>query len=169
MPELTLLCGDEEHVCTTVSVKMYKKYTEFMERNNGNRARDAFLLNSEILKEFFKISSRELQKAEVEEQLVAAKMIHFVAQEIVTKKFLELNPERPEEQEKSAFDEYDKENGYTELEEAENVWKICRENLDRVVKLCIRAFNDSYTKCMESDIISLLDYVKFEIATINEK
>lgn len=169
MPELTLLCGDEEHVCTTVSVKMYRKYTEFMERNNGNRARDAFLLNSEILKEFFKISSRELQKAEVEEQLVAAKMIHFVAQEIVTKKFLELNPERPEEQEKSAFDEYDKENGYTELEEAENVWKICRENLDRVVKLCIRAFNDSYTKCMESDIISLLDYVKFEIATINEK
>lgn len=169
MPELTLLCGDEEHVCTTVSVKMYRKYTEFMEQNNGNRARDAFLLNSEILKEFFKISSRELQKAEVEEQLVAAKMIHFVAQEIVTKKFLELNPERPEEQEKSAFDEYDKENGYTELEEAENVWKICRENLDRVVKLCIRAFNDSYTKCMESDIISLLDYVKFEIATINEK
>ena len=169
MPELTLLCGDEEHVCTTVSVKMYRKYTEFMERNNGNRARDAFLLNSEILKEFFKISSRELQKAEVEEQLVAAKMIHFVAQEIVTKKFLELNPERPEEQEKSAFDEYDKENGYTELEEAENVWKICRENLDREVKLCIRAFNDSYTRCMESDIISLLDYVKFEIATINEK
>lgn len=168
MPELTLLCGSEEHVCTAVSVRMYRKYTEFMEHNNGSSAQDAFAINAEILKEFFGISSRELRKAEVEEQLVAAKTIHFVVQEIITKKFLELNPDRPEQQEKSIFDEYDEENGYNEGEKAENVWKVCRENLDRVVKLCIRAFNDSYTKCMESDIMSLIDYVVFEIATINE-
>lgn len=163
------MCGQNEHVCTSVTAQMYRRYTEVMEQNNGESAAEAFRFNRRILKDVFRMTDREMEKAGVEEELVAAKIIHFVMQDVVTKKFLDLNPEHPEKQEPSAFDEYDEENGYNEIESRGSVWKVCRENLDRVVKLCIRSFNNSYTQCMESDIMSLLDYVSFEIATINEK
>lgn len=169
MPELVLLCGDEEYSCTSVTTKMYRKYTEIMEHDTGEDTSAAVRMNIELLKEIFGISIRKVKQADIVEQLAAGKTVHFIMQEIITPKFLDLNPEHPEQQEKSAFDDYDEENGYNDTEEPENIWKVCRENLDRVVKLCIRAFHDSYTQCMESDIMSLLDYVAFEILTMNEK
>lgn len=169
MPEMALMCGDEEHSCASVTARMYRKYTEIMERNIGESAQKAFRMGMEILKEVFGISAGQVQKADVVELLAAVKTVHFTMQEVITPKFLELNPEHPEQQEKSAFDDYDEENGYNEEEEPGSIWKVCRENLDRVVKLCIRAFHDSYTQCMGSDIMSLLDYVAFEILTIKEK
>ena len=106
------------------------------------------------MKMVFGISEREVLKADVAEQLAAAKMIHFVMQDIITQKFLELNPNRPEEveKEKSAFDEYDEENGYNEAEnqlDDENIWKVCRDNVDRVVKLCIKGAERFTFKCYE--------------------
>jgi hypothetical protein len=157
-----------------VSVEKYRAYTELMEKNGGDDVASAFQFNAAIMKMVFGISEREVLKADVAEQLAAAKMIHFVMQDIITQKFLELNPNRPEEveKEKSAFDEYDEENGYNEAEnqlDDENIWKVCRDNTDRVVKLCIKGLNDSLSNVMKSDIMSLLDHVAFEIKTINEK
>ena len=157
-----------------MSVEKYRAYTELMEKNGGDDVASAFQFNAAIMKMVFGISEREVLKADVAEQLAAAKMIHFVMQDIITQKFLELNPNRPEEveKEKSAFDEYDEENGYNEAEnqlDDENIWKVCRDNVDRVVKLCIKALNDSLSNVMKSDIMSLLDHVAFEIKTINEK
>lgn len=169
MPELTLMCGHEERVCMSVSVSMYRKYMEIMERHDGAGVNAVMRMNGEIIKVFFDVSSRELEQAEAVEFLTAAKTIHFVVQEIIARKFLDLNPDHPEKQEKSAFDEYDEENGYNEAENCVSVWKTCIENVDRVVKLCIRAFHDSYTTVMQADIMALLDYVAFEIATIKEK
>ncbi len=86
-------------------------------KNGGDDVASAFQFNAAIMKMVFGISEREVLKADVAEQLAAAKMIHFVMQDIITQKFLELNPNRPEEsKEKSAFDEYDEENGYNEAE-----------------------------------------------------
>ena len=157
-----------------MSVEKYRAYTELMEKNGGDDVASAFQFNAAIMKMVFGISEREVLKADVAEQLAAAKMIHFVMQDIITQKFLELNPNRPEEveQEKSAFDEYDEENGYNEAEnqlDDENIWKVCRDNVDRGVKLCIKGLNDSLSNVMKSDIMSLLDHVAFEIKTINEK
>lgn len=157
-----------------MSVEKYRAYTELMEKNGGDDVASAFQFNAAIMKMVFGISEREVLKADVAEQLAAAKMIHFVMQDIITQKFLELNPNRPEEveNEKSAFDEYDEENGYNEAEnrlDDENIWKVCRDNVDRVVKLCIKGLNDSLSNVMKSDIMSLLDHVAFEIKTINEK
>lgn len=171
MPELTLLCRDEEYVCQVVTVGMYRRYTEIMERGEDESFVKAFEANIQILKEMFDVTTRQLKQGNAMELLAAAKSVHFVMQDIVTLKFLELNPERPEtvEQEKSAFDEYDEENGYNdEIEEQHNIWKTCRENVDRVVKMCIHVMKNSYKQCMESDIMSLLDYVKFEIRTVKE-
>ena len=157
-----------------MSVEKYRAYTELMERNGGDDVASAFQFNAAIMKMVFGISKREVLKADVAEQLAAAKMIHFVMQDIITQKFLELNPNRPEEveKEKSAFDEYDEENGYNEAEnqlDDENIWKVCRDNVDRVVKLCIKGLNDSLSNALKSDIMSLLDHVAFDLKTINEK
>lgn len=170
MPEVTLLCGEKEYTCTAVSVRAYRKYTEIMEQNEGDDIGRAIMGNMMILSEIFAIGLRKVEEAGMIEIMAAAKVVHFIMQEVITPKFLELNPDRPEqiEQEGSAFDEYDEENGYNEQEET-NVWKICRENVDRVVKMCIRVMKNSYEQCMNADIISLLDYVAFEIRTINEK
>lgn len=158
------------YVCTVISVKMYRRYTEIMERNESVSFLDVMGANIQILAEVFGISAMEVEQADLEDILTAVKQIHFLMQDVITSKFLELNPEHPEqvEKEKSAFDEYDEENGYNDGEEEKAFWKICRENVDRVVKLCIRILKNSYQQCMESDIISLLDYVAFEIRTIKE-
>lgn len=164
MPELALACGGEEYACAWVSVRAYRKYTEIMERSEGCNAREALECGMEILRELFRMPSGKLRKADAAELLAAVKEVHYVMQDIVTPKFLELSRGQVQEQEKSAFDAFDEEEGYNDILEPENVWKVCRENTDRVVKLCIRAFHDSYTQCMETDIMSLLDYVVFEIA-----
>lgn len=157
-----------------MSVEKYRAYTELMEKNSGDDVSSAFQFNATIMKMIFDISERTVLKADVAEQLATAKMVHFVMQDIITPKFLELNPNRPDEveQEKSAFDDYDEENGYNEAEkqlDEENIWKVCRDNVDRVTKLCIKGLNDSLSNVMKSDIMSLLDHVAFEIKTINEK
>lgn len=170
---MSLLCGEKEYNCKIITVEKFRKYAEIMEKNNTGNSAQAIRFNMEIIKMLFRISEREILKATIEEQLIAAKTIHFVMQNIVARKFLELNPERPEqvEQEKSAFDEYDEENGYNDIEldsEIENEWTICKENIDRIIKLCIKAFNDSVTGCMQSDIMSLLEHIAFEIRTMHE-
>lgn len=168
MPELELPCGQ---TCTAVSVKMYRKYTEIMERNEDGTIEDAVDANMRILSQVFDMPMGRIREMDAEDVLTAAKEIHFLMQDVITQKFLDLNPERPEliEKEKSAFDEYDEENGYNDDDQEErNFWRVCRENVDRVVKLCIRLMKSSYQECMESDIMSLLDYVAFEIKTLKE-
>ena len=75
----------------------------------------------------------------------------------------------PIEREASAFDEYDVENGYEDdVETEENPWKSCGEILDRVIKIAIRLLKNSYSQCMREDVVSLLEYLKFELDTVNE-
>lgn len=171
MPELRLTCGEKEYFCTSISVEQYRRYTEIMEKNESDDIRDAIEANTLILMDVFGARQKEIEEADAEEVLTAAKTIHFLMQDVITMKFLELNPERPEavEQEKSVFDDYDEENGYNEIEApAENLWRICRENVDRIVKISINMMKESYQNCMKSDIMSLLDHLKFEIKTAGE-
>ena len=63
--------------------------------------------------------------------LRAANAVHFIMQEVVTAKFQELSDVPPEEIQKSAFDDYDRENGYEEGNE--NIWEALNENVDRVI------------------------------------
>lgn len=170
MPELILLCGQKEYVCTAITVNMYRRYAEVMERNDSDSLQDVFEANTRILMNVFGARQREIEQAEPEEVLTAAKEIHFMMQDVIAPKLLELNPGHQEQiqKEKSAFDEYDEENGYNEESSMESIWKICKENVDRVVKLCIRLMKNSYQQCMESDIISLLEHAAFEIQTVDE-
>ena len=92
MPELILSCGHKEYVCTTISVEMYRRYTEIMERNDSDSIRDAFEANTKILMVVFGARQREVEEADPEDVLSAVKEIHFMMQDVITKKFLDLNP-----------------------------------------------------------------------------
>ena len=91
MPELILSCGHKEYVCTTISVEMYRRYTEIMERNDSDSISDAFEANTKILMTVFGARQREVEEADPEDVLSAVKEIHFMMQDVITKKFLDLN------------------------------------------------------------------------------
>ena len=104
------------------------------------------------------------------EFLTAIKTVHFVMQNIIAEKLLNIVEVEQVEKEKSAFDEYDRENGYEDEDEQpeENQWKVCGEIVDRVVKIAIRLLKNSYSQCMKENIVTLLEYLRFELDTINE-
>lgn len=126
--------------------------------------------NLRILQELYpeRPTMTELKTVDMGQFLRAANAVHFVMQEVVTAKFRELSDVPPEEVQKSAFDDYDRENGYEDDEESGSIWEALKENVDRVVKIATRVLHTGYKECMETDIMTLLDYVKFEIETAEE-
>lgn len=82
MPELILPCGHKEYVCTTISVEMYRRYTEIMERNDSDSIRDAFEANTKILMTVFGARQQEVEEADPEDVLSAVKEIHFMMQDV---------------------------------------------------------------------------------------
>ncbi len=176
-PEISLtLENGKELTASTITVGTYRKYCELMEKaDDFTEKSDVVFISSQIIREVFRnqISIREINDLDAETVFATAKTIHFVMQEIVAPKFLELMSDKDKQEveavEKSAFDDYDEAEGYNSDLQKQNVWRTCKENIDRIVKLSIRAFNNSLSQCMDSDVMSLLDYVKFELETAKEK
>lgn len=142
-----------------------------MQRNDSNKKIDAMFLNKNIIKKMFSdiVSVAEIGKIDIIEFLIAIKGIHFIMQNIVSEKVLQIVEVEKIEKEESGFDEYDRENGYEdEGQNEENIWKSFKDIIDRIIKISIRITRNSYTQCMKEDIIELLDYLKFELDTINE-
>ena len=55
----------------------------------------------------------------------------------------------PEEDQGSAFDEYDQENGYIEETTQEEIWRSYGDNLDAILQICIKSMRNSYKECLE--------------------
>lgn len=144
---------------------------ELMEKNKSDDMLENIYFNLRILQELYpeRPTMTELKTVEMGQFLRAANAVHFVMQEIVTAKFRELSDVPPEEVQKSAFDDYDRENGYEDEAENGSIWESLKENVDRVVKIATRVLNTGYNECMQTDIMKLLDYVKFEIETAEEE
>lgn len=170
IPEVTITCSGKKYFINSVTVEQYKRYVNLMQRNHSKKTADAAFFSKRILQEIFgnKLPLVELGEMDVVEFLTASKTVHFIMQDIIPRKFVELAGDNPVEQEESAFDEYDRENGYEEDEPEEDEWQRCRDNIDRIVKTSIRLLNNSYSQCMREDIMELLDYLKFELETISE-
>lgn len=144
-----------------------------MEKKEKSRAADMLenmYYNKRILQAVFDPppTMAEIDTVGMKQFLTATNIIHYVMQNTVVSKFNELSTEPPEPVKKSAFEEYDREEGYEDEEDAENRWKALKESVDRIVKIATRALNTGYGECMKSDIIALLEHVKFEIDTIEE-
>ena len=138
IPEITITCSTGKVFINNVTVEQYKKYAALMEKNGSDKITDALFFNKRIIQEIFgnRMSLDELGEVDVIEFLTASKGIHFIMQDIVSDALLNIVETEPIERETSAFDEYDRENGYEDEEQEEqNTWKICGEIVDRVTKL----------------------------------
>lgn len=170
IPEIEVTCRGQRYFINSITVEQYKKYISLMEKNTAENFAGAMFFNKKIMQEMFgnEMSLADLGEVEVIEFLTAVKAVHFTMQQIVAERMLNIVAVERVEKEASAFDEYDLENGYEEEQPEENQWKICGEIVDRVVKIAIRLLKNSYSQCMKEDIIALLNYLKFELDTINE-
>ena len=171
IPEITITCSTGKVFINNITVEQYKKYAALMEKNGSDKITDALFFNKRIIQEIFgnRMSLDELGEVDVIEFLTASKWIHFIMQDIVSDALLNIVETEPIERETSAFDEYDRENGYEDEEqEAQTTWKICGEIVDRVTNIAIRIMRESYGQCMKENIIELLKYLKFELETVNE-
>lgn len=169
MPEIYITCNDVRLFVNTITVKQYRKYAELMQKNQSNHLSDAMFFNLKIVQEIFgnRMSLEQMEQIDVVEMLMASKTIHFIMQNIISPKFLEL--QEPIQREESAFDEYDMENGYVEEIETESIWEICGENIDCLVRIAIKLLKNSYSQCMDTDIVCLLDFIKFELKKLNKE
>lgn len=170
IPEIEFTCRERKYFINSITVKQYKNYINLMEKNNIERFENVMFFNKKILQELFgnEMSLADVGEVEAVEFLTAIKTIHFVMQDIVTEKMLNIVEVEHIEKEASAFDEYDLENGYEDEKTEENQWEVCGQIVDRVIKIAIRLLNNSYSQCMKEDIVALLDYLKFELDTMNE-
>ncbi|MBE5936050.1 MAG: hypothetical protein E7262_09705 [Lachnospiraceae bacterium] len=125
---------------------------------------DLLMLYSIMIKIF--VQDLDLDVLEVHE-------IYFVYKEIVNIIDAHLNSKMRKisnllggtqgvEVEKSAFDEYDMENGYIEDEEV-SYWDNYAKNLDNIIYIAIKNIGNSYKECLDSDAVDLLDYIHFSI------
>ena len=166
IPEIEITCRGERLFINSVTVEQYKKYINLMEKNDTEAFSGVMFFNKKIMQEMFEneLSLAAVGEIDAVEFLTAIKTVHFIMQNIVAEKMLNIV-----EVEQVKKDEYDRENGYEDEERPEeNQWKVCGEIVDRVVKIAIRLLKNSYSQCMKENIVTLLDYLKFELDTINE-
>lgn len=172
IPEIEVTCRGERLFINSVRVEQYKKYISLMEKNDTEKFSGVMFFNKKIMQEMFgnELSLAAVGEIDAVEFLTAIKTVHFIMQNIVAEKMLSIVEVEQVEKEASAFDDYDRENGYEDEDEQpeENQWKVCGEIVDRVVKIAIRLLKNSYSQCMKENIVTLLDYLKFELDTINE-
>lgn len=172
IPEIEVTCRSERLFINSVTVEQYKKYISLMEKNDTEKFSGVMFFNKKIMQEMFgnELSLAAVGEIDAVEFLTAIKTVHFIMQNIVAEKMLNIVEVEQVEKEASAFDDYDRENGYEDEDEQpeENQWKVCGEIVDRVVKIAIRLLKNSYSQCMKENIFTLLDYLKFELDTINE-
>lgn len=172
IPEIEVTCSGKRYFINSITVEQYKKYVSLMEKNSMEKISGVMFFNTKIMQELFEneLTLAEIGEIDAIDFLTAIKTVHFVMQNIIAEKLLNIVEVEQVEKEKSAFDEYDRENGYEdELEEPEeNQWKVCGEIVDRVVKIAIRLLKNSYSQCMKENIVTLLEYLRFELDTINE-
>jgi len=172
MPEIEVTCSGKRYFINSITVEQYKKYISLMEKNHTEKISGVMFFNTKIMQELFgnELSLAAVGEIDAVEFLTAIKTVHFIMQNIVAEKMLSIVEVEQVEKEASAFDDYDRENGYEDEDEQpeENQWKVCGEIVDRVVKIAIRLLKNSYSQCMKENIVTLLDYLKFELDTINE-
>lgn len=172
IPEIEVTCSGKRYFINSITVEQYKKYISLMEKNNTEKISGVMFFNTKIMQELFgnELTLAEIGEIDAIDFLTAIKTVHFVMQNIIAEKLLNIVEVEQVEKEKSAFDEFDRENGYEDEPEEpeENQWKVCGEIVDRVVKIAIRLLKNSYSQCMKENIVTLLEYLRFELDTINE-
>lgn len=134
-----------------------------------NDENDLLYLYSAVIRTAFndRIEEEEIEQLDVAEIVNTFKTVTEIIDTSVNAKIRELsemlNDSQKETNQGSAFDEYDKENGYIEDETQVEVWESYRGALNNILQICIKNMRNSYKECLESDLSDLLDYVVFQV------
>ena len=114
-----------------------------------------------------RIEEEEIEQLDVAEVISTFKAVAEIVDASVNEKIRNisdiLNGSQQVEDQGSAFDEYDRENGYIEEHSQEEIWETYRNALDNILQICIKNMRNSYKDCLESDLSDLLDYVVFQV------
>ena len=104
----------ERYFINSITVEQYKKYVSLMEKNSTEKISGVMFFNTKIMQELFEneLTLAEIGEIDAIDFLTAIKTVHFVMQNIIAEKLLNIVEVEQVEKEKSAFDEYDRENGY---------------------------------------------------------
>ena len=130
---------------------------------------DLLYLYSAAIRVIFndRIEEEEIEQLDVAEIVNTFKTIAEIVDASVNEKIRTvsdmLSGSQQVETQESAFDEYDKENGYIEEQTQEEVWESYKNALDNILQICIKNMRNSYKDCLESDLSDLLDYVVFQV------
>ena len=124
IPEIEVTCSGKRYFINSITVEQYKKYVSLMEKNSTEKISGVMFFNTKIMQELFEneLTLAEIGEIDAIDFLTAIKTVHFVMQNIIAEKLLNIVEVEQVEKEKSAFDEYDRENGYEdEPEEPEEI------------------------------------------------
>ena len=90
-----------------------------MEKNDTEKFSGVMFFNKKIMQEMFgnELSLAAVGEIDAVEFLTAIKTVHFIMQNIVAEKMLSIVEVEQVEKEASAFDDYDRENGYEDEDE----------------------------------------------------
>lgn len=130
---------------------------------------DLLYLYSAVIRVIFndRIEEEEIEQLDVAEIVNTFQAITEIVDASVNEKIREisemLSGSTQVEDQGSAFDEYDRENGYIEEHSQEEVWESYKNTLDNVLQICIKNMRNSYKDCLESDLSDLLSYVVFQV------
>ena len=144
-----------------ITVQQAKRYVKAM-MDTDDSVQAVLKTATRMLPELFgDLRPADVIRADIVEVLTVVKAVHFVMQEVTLPKFSILATEPPVEREASVFDEYDAENGYDELDEAD-VWETCLENIEAVTQAAIKIMRQSYTDNMKEELVPLLEHLRWQ-------
>lgn len=92
IPEIEVTCRGERLFINSVTVEQYKKYISLMEKNDTERFSGVMFFNKKIMQEMFgnELSLAAVGEIDAVEFLTAIKTVHFIMQNIVAEKMLNI-------------------------------------------------------------------------------
>lgn len=92
IPEIEVTCRGERLFINSVTVEQYKKYISLMEKNDTEKFSGVMFFNKKIMQEMFgnELSLAAVGEIDAVEFLTAIKTVHFIMQNIVAEKMLNI-------------------------------------------------------------------------------
>lgn len=107
-------------------------------------------------------------EVDIEEVLVAGNTAHFLAQRI-TEAISRLSPEEQVERVKSLFDEYDRENGYTDEEDEQDYWSAQLEVINSLLDVATQCLRCDLQYALTGDVFAILSLIKYKLEHADER
>ena len=92
IPEIEVTCSGKRYFINSITVEQYKKYISLMEKNSTEKISGVMFFNTKIVQELFgnELTLAEIGEIDVIDFLTAIKTVHFVMQNIIAEKLLNI-------------------------------------------------------------------------------